>query len=55
MPILLKDHLMVHGLKGYYFVLFEDPDRIRLEVNYVPGKGNLEPGINKSMHNPTSE
>ncbi len=27
--------------KGYYSVLFEDPDGIRLEANYVPGKGNL--------------
>ena len=46
-----------HGpwAKDYYFILFEDPDGIRLEVNYVPGKGNLEPGINKSMHNPTLE
>ena len=26
---------------GYYSVLFEDPDRIRLEVNHVPGKGLL--------------
>ena len=26
---------------GYYFVLFEDPDGIRLEVNFVPGKGLL--------------
>lgn len=24
---------------GYYYVLFEDPDGIRLEVNHVPGKG----------------
>ena len=24
---------------GYYSVLFEDPDGIRLEVNHVPGKG----------------
>jgi catechol 2,3-dioxygenase-like lactoylglutathione lyase family enzyme len=30
---------------GYYSVLFEDPDGIRLEVNHVPGKGNLDPGI----------
>jgi catechol 2,3-dioxygenase-like lactoylglutathione lyase family enzyme len=29
---------------GYYSVLFEDPDGIRLEVNHVPGKGLLEPG-----------
>jgi catechol 2,3-dioxygenase-like lactoylglutathione lyase family enzyme len=27
---------------GYYSVLFEDPDGIRLEVNYVPGKGHLD-------------
>lgn len=27
---------------GYYSVLFEDPDGIRIEANYVPGKGNLE-------------
>ena len=26
---------------GYYSVLFEDPDGIRLEVNFVPGKGLL--------------
>src|SRR5262245_24708628 len=26
---------------GYYSVLFEDPDGIRLEVNHVPGKGTL--------------
>ena len=24
---------------GYYYVLFEDPDGIRLEINYVPGAG----------------
>ena len=26
---------------GYYSVLFEDPDGIRLEVNHVPGRGLL--------------
>jgi catechol 2,3-dioxygenase-like lactoylglutathione lyase family enzyme len=30
---------------GYYSVLFEDPDGIRLEVNHVPGKGNLDPDV----------
>ena len=30
---------------GYYSVLFEDPDGIRLEVNHVPGKGVFEPGV----------
>jgi catechol 2,3-dioxygenase-like lactoylglutathione lyase family enzyme len=29
---------------GYYSVLFEDPDGIRVEVNYVPGKGHLGKG-----------
>jgi catechol 2,3-dioxygenase-like lactoylglutathione lyase family enzyme len=26
---------------GYYSVLFEDPDGIRLEINHIPGKGLL--------------
>ena len=30
---------------GYYSVLFEDPEGIRLEVNFVPGRGLLEPGV----------
>ena len=29
---------------GYYFFVFEDPDGIRLEINYVPGKGLLTEG-----------
>jgi catechol 2,3-dioxygenase-like lactoylglutathione lyase family enzyme len=29
---------------GYYYVLFEDPDGIRLEVNFVPGSGLLAEG-----------
>jgi len=38
---------VVHGPEegawapGYYSILFEDPDGIRLEVNHVPGKGLL--------------
>ncbi|MEQ8486520.1 MAG: VOC family protein [Pseudomonadales bacterium] len=38
---------IVHGPQdddwapGYYSVLFEDPCGTRLEVNFVPGKGNL--------------
>ena len=31
---------------GYYYVLFEDPDGIRLEVNHIPGAGLLAPGEN---------
>ena len=26
---------------GYYSILFEDPDGIRIEFNHVPGKGHL--------------
>ena len=26
---------------GYYYIVFEDPDGIRLEVNFIPGKGLL--------------
>jgi catechol 2,3-dioxygenase-like lactoylglutathione lyase family enzyme len=26
---------------GYYSLLFEDPDGIRVEFNYVPGRGHL--------------
>ena len=26
---------------GYYSVLFEDPEGIRIEVNFVPGKGHF--------------
>jgi catechol 2,3-dioxygenase-like lactoylglutathione lyase family enzyme len=29
---------------GYYSFLFEDPDGIRVEFNYVPGKGHLGEG-----------
>src|SRR5258707_12453797 len=29
---------------GYYYVLFEDPDGIRLEVCFVPGAGLLAAG-----------
>lgn len=29
---------------GYYSVLFEDPDGIRLEINHVPGRGLLQEG-----------
>jgi catechol 2,3-dioxygenase-like lactoylglutathione lyase family enzyme len=36
---------------GYYYVLFEDPDGIRLEVNFVPGAGLLAEG---AQFNPAS-
>ena len=28
---------------GYYSLLFEDPDGIRVEVNHVPGRGHFGP------------
>ena len=42
---------LIHGpeegqwASGYYSLLFEDPDGIRLEINHVPGKGNLDPAV----------
>lgn len=30
-----------HFAPGYYSVLFEDPDGIRVEFNHVPGKGHF--------------
>jgi catechol 2,3-dioxygenase-like lactoylglutathione lyase family enzyme len=39
--------------KGYYSLLFEDPDGIRLEVNYVPGKGNLDESVKLPLVPPT--
>lgn len=33
-----------HFAPGYYSVLFEDPDGIRVEVNHVPGKGHFDTG-----------
>ena len=33
-----------HFAPGYYSVLFEDPDGVRVEVNYVPGKGHFGEG-----------
>ena len=42
------DTKIVHGPQdddfapGYYSVLFEDPDGIRLEMNHVPGRGLLK-------------
>lgn len=37
---------------GYYSTCFEDPDGIRLEVNHVPGKGNLDPHIQLPLRRP---
>ena len=44
----LPDTNIIHGPEdgsqfapGYYSILFEDPDGIRVEVNHVPGKGHF--------------
>jgi catechol 2,3-dioxygenase-like lactoylglutathione lyase family enzyme len=45
----LRAHI-VHGPEegsfapGYYSILFEDPDGIRVEFNHVPGKGHFGEG-----------
>jgi catechol 2,3-dioxygenase-like lactoylglutathione lyase family enzyme len=42
--------VIVHGPQddpwapGYYSVLFEDPDGVRLEINHVPGRGVFDSG-----------
>ena len=45
------DAKIIHGPEpgdrfapGYYSVLFEDPDGLRVEFNHVPGAGHLGPG-----------
>ncbi len=45
------DAKIIHGPKdgsefapGYYSILFEDPDGIRVEFNHVPGKGHFGEG-----------
>jgi catechol 2,3-dioxygenase-like lactoylglutathione lyase family enzyme len=56
--LLSIDAKIVHGPQddefapGYYSVLFEDPDGIRLEANFVPGAGVLQPG---AKFNPTAD
>src|SRR5262245_3470160 len=45
-----------HFAPGYYSVLFEDPDGIRVEVNHVPGKGHFGPegGLGSGGDGPAS-
>jgi catechol 2,3-dioxygenase-like lactoylglutathione lyase family enzyme len=51
--LLELDATVVHApreegwVPGYYSVLFEDPDGIRLEVNFVPGKGVFGPNAER--------
>ena len=41
---IVRGPLEGNWVPGYYYVLFEDPDGIRLEVNHVPGAGVLAEG-----------
>ena len=36
---IIRGPLLGEWVPGYYYLLFEDPDNIRLEVNFVPNKG----------------
>jgi catechol 2,3-dioxygenase-like lactoylglutathione lyase family enzyme len=38
---------------GYYSILFEDPDGIRIEANFVPGRGNLDVIKDKPLTRPS--
>ena len=42
--VIVRDPEEREWAPGYYYVLFEDPDGIRLEVNFIPGKGLLKHG-----------
>ena len=40
--VIIRGPMAGNWAPGYYYILFEDPDGIRLEVNYVPGEGVLD-------------
>ena len=40
--VIIRGPMEGNWAPGYYYILFEDPDGIRLEVNYVPGAGVLD-------------
>jgi hypothetical protein len=44
-PTIIQDPQEGTWAPGYYSVLFEDPDGIRLEANFVPGAGVLQPDV----------
>lgn len=39
---IIREPVEADWAPGYYSALFADPDGIRIEVNFVPGKGHLE-------------
>ena len=39
--VIHEPQLGEHFAPGYYSILFEDPDGIRIEFNYVPGQGHF--------------
>jgi len=42
---IVRGPLTGHWAPGYYYVLVEDPDGIRVEICHVPGAGVLTPGV----------
>jgi catechol 2,3-dioxygenase-like lactoylglutathione lyase family enzyme len=40
---------------GYYSLLFEDPDGIRLEMNHVPGKGIFDRAVLDARTRPSEQ
>ena len=49
---IIRGPLPGNWVSGYYYVVFEDPDGIRLEVNYVPNKGIFE---DNAQFNPSGD
>ncbi len=43
---IIRGPMYGNWVPGYYYIVFEDPDRIRLEINYVPNKGVFNSDIN---------
>ncbi len=48
---IIRGPLYGDWVPGYYYILFEDPDKIRIEVNFVPNKGVFTEGINFNPSN----
>ena len=41
---IIRGPIYGNWVKGYFYILFEDPDNIRIEVNYVPDQGVFKDG-----------
>ena len=49
---IIRGPISGNWVSGYYYIVFEDPDGIRLEVNYVPKKGIFE---RNAIFNPSGD